>query len=738
VKQLVQKLMDGSMSILDVPLPLVGPGMVLVRNRYSLISVGTERSTVTAARDSLIGKARSKPQQVKQVLDTLRQQGPVQTYRAVMKKLDAYSPLGYSSAGTVLAVGSDVRELRVGDRVACAGAGYANHAEVVAVPANLCVPLPADADLALAAYNTVGAIALQGVRQADLRLGETCVVLGMGLLGHLTGLILRASGVRVFGLDLRASAVELGRAHCLDDGGLMDDPMVPDRLLQLSGGIGADGVIITAATKSLDPINLAGKLLRKRGAVVIVGDVPTGFQRDPDFYRKELSLRMSCSYGPGRYDLAYEEKGYDYPPGYVRWTENRNMQAFQALLHSKRVDAGYLTTHTYAFADAPTAYDMIVKGSEPCLGVLLEYSPDADVGNGRVVTLSDSTPAAAGKPGVGFIGAGSYALGHLVPNIAADKSITLTGILTASGSSSRGVAEKYGFRYATGDPLEILSDADTTAVFIATRHDSHATYVQQALTAGKHVFVEKPLCLTDGELQAIGAAHQAGNTQVLVGFNRRFSPLARKARAAFGPGPMAMIYRVNAGAIPAGTWIQDAELGGGRIVGEVCHFVDLLTWMNGSLPVTVHAASLRDPAGQDDTVAINLGFANGSVGSIAYYANGAKQLPKEMIEIYQSGQVAVIDDFRELSVYTGGNRKKTRLLNQDKGQATMVQEFLRRVREGGAALIPFAELSAVTAATFSILRSLRSGQAEAVSIRRDTPAQAVSGLEPAVEEAAGD
>lgn len=698
------------MAVLDVSPPMLGRGMVLVENHFSLISVGTERSTVSAARDSLLGKARGRPEQVKQVIETLKQQGPVQTYRAVMKKLDSWSPLGYSSAGVIAAVAPDVRGFRPGDRVACAGAGYANHAEVVAVPANLCVRLPKGADLSLAAYNTVGAIALQGVRQADLRIGETCVVIGMGLLGHLTALILKASGVRVFGIDLRPAAVELGRRHCLDGGGTMDDPGLADRVEQLSGGIGADAVIITAATRSLDPINLAGRLLRKRGTAVIVGDVPTGFQRDPDFYRKELSLRMSCSYGPGRYDLNYEEKGVDYPAGYVRWTENRNMQAFQELLHSGRIDAGYLTTHRFPFAEAPGAYDRIVKGEGDFLGVVLEYTPTGQAA-GQRIPVAAATGIARGVPGIAFIGAGSYALGNLLPNLPRDGSVAFTGVATASGSSSRGVAEKYGFRYSTSEPGELLADPETTAVFIATRHDSHGDYVRQALAAGKDVFVEKPLCTTREELDEIATMIAGSSNRLMVGFNRRFAPLAVRARSELGEGPMAMIYRVNAGAIPANTWIQDEELGGGRIIGEVCHFIDFLTWMNGSLPVTVHANGLRGAGDLEDTVTLSLGFANGSIGSIAYFANGPKKLPKEYIEIYQGGQVAIIHDFRELTLTTARGQNRVKSMGQDKGQKGMVEAFVGALKAGGSVAIPFEELYAVTATGFAALASLRTGRA---------------------------
>jgi len=700
MKQLTQKLKDGVMTIQEVPVPVLGDAMVLVRNHYSVISTGTEGSTVKTARKSLIGKAKERPQQVKQVIDVLQKQGPVQTYRAVMKKLDAYSPLGYSSAGEVIAVGTGVTEFQIGDRVACAGVGYANHAEVVAVPVNLCVKLSPDADLRAASYNTLGAIAMQGVRQADLRIGETCVVIGLGLIGQLSGQILRAGGIRVVGVDLDADAVASAKEKSADLALLRSAPGIEATIHEFSQGLGVDAVIIAAGTGSLDPVNFAGAICRKRGRVVVVGAVPTGFDRDPHYYRKELDLRMSCSYGPGRYDAQYEEKGVDYPAAYVRWTEKRNMAAFQELVRYGSVNVAPLTTHEVALDDAPMAYEMIVDRSEPFLGVLIRYDVEQPVEQAAVHLRA---PRPAGKVTLGFIGAGSYAQGNLLPNLPRnDADVVCRGVMTSSGTTSKGVAEKFGFEFCCSSEKEILENPDINTIFVATRHNTHADYVTKALSAGKHVYVEKPLCLTAAELQAISAAYHAQASLLMVGFNRRFAPLAIELKKAVGSdsGPVSMLYRINAGSIPADSWIHDPDVGGGRIIGEVCHFVDFMVFMCGALPTSVDAISLGDPQHLNDTLTVNLMFADGSIGTIAYFANGGKSLPKEYVEVHRGGVTGVLDDFKRLDVYAGRHSKR-RLLNQDKGQANMVRTFLDCVKNGSSAPIPWEEIDAVTKTTLT-------------------------------------
>lgn len=687
-------------------MPAVSAGTVLVRNHYSVISAGTEGATVETARKSLVGKARERPQQAKQVIEVLKTQGPVQTYRAVMKKLDALSPLGYSSGGVVVAVGEGVEGFSVGDKVACAGVGYANHAEVVCVPRNLCVGLAPDADLKRASYNTLGAIALQGIRQADLRIGESCAVIGLGLLGQLTCLMLRASGVKTFGIDIESFAVEMARSHCADHVWLRSDPVISGQIEAATGGLGVDAVIITAGTSSLDPINFAGQIVRRKGRVVIVGAVPAGFDRDPYWYRKEVELRMSCSYGPGRYDLKYEEKGLEYPAAYVRWTENRNMQAFQELIYNRRIDLDYLTTHEFPLNDAPKAYDMILSQSEPVLGIVLRYDIKKPLKRQKV---NVRRIAPAGKVRIAFIGAGSYAQGNLLPNIPRnDPDVSRIGILTNSGTTSKRVAERFNFEFCTADKRDLLAHRGVNTVFIATRHDSHARYVSEALDAGKHVFVEKPLCLRPEELSEIERVQrQRPDLHLLVGFNRRFAPHAVELKKRVGTGPMSMVYRVNAGAVPKDAWIQDKDIGGGRIVGEVCHYVDFFVWMANSLPRSVHAIAVRDPHNLNDTLSINLAFENGSIGTICYFANGSTKVPKEHIEVYCAGLTGVIRNFRRLEIYGDGRPLHRRLLNQDKGQAQMVRLFLKSIKEGSVPLIAPREIYAVTKACFAILESIR-------------------------------
>lgn len=699
------------MQVLEVPLPVLGPGKVLVRNHYSLISPGTEGSSVTAARKSLIGKAKERPQQVKQVIDALKQQGPVQTYRAVMKKLDSYSPLGYSSAGEVIKVASDVQGFVVGDKVACGGAGYANHAEIIAVPSNLCVKLPENSDLKRAAYNTVGAIALQGIRQADLKIGETCAVVGLGLIGQLTCLILRASGIKVVGIDINPGMVEIASKHCANPAFIREEPGLAEKIGEFTEGIGVDAVIITAGTRSLDPVNFAGQIARKKGRVVIVGAAPTGFDREPYWYKKELELRMSCSYGPGRYDPEYEEKGIDYPAAYVRWTEKRNMLAFQELVHSGRIDLSYLTTHEFTLEHAPQAYDMIVSRSEPFLGIILKYDVHKPIARHQIAIR----PAKAeGKVNIAFVGAGSYAQQNLLPNIPRnDNNVTCVGIMTNSGTTSKRVAEKFNFQFCTSEPTDIFENNTINIVFIATRHNSHAGYVKSALTAGKHVFVEKPLCLTEKELSEIEELYNSSNhcCQLMVGFNRRFASHAVELKKHLGNAPISMLYRVNAGPIPGDNWIQDKDIGGGRIVGEACHFIDFLTWLCGALPRHVHAVAIPDPDGLNDTVSINLQFANGSIGSLSYFSNGSKEMPKEYVEVYSAGLIGIIRDFKELEIRSTGKPRRKKSLVQDKGQACMVKAFIKSIKEGGSPLIPFDEIFAVTRTTFAVVESLRTHQA---------------------------
>lgn len=720
MKQLTQKLKSGQMQILEAPCPMLSRGHILIKNHYSLISPGTEGSTVRAARANIIEKAKERPQQVQQVFYTLKMQGPVQTYRTVMKKLDAYSPLGYSCAGEVIEIAPDVTTFSVGDFVACGG-NSASHAEVASVPINLCTKLPTDVNLRDASYNTLGAIALQGIRQADLRLGETCAVIGLGLLGHLTCLLLKASGIRVIGIDINPVMVEMAK-HCADLTLLREQSEITPQIEQFTGGIGCDAVIITAASDSLDPINFAGAICRKRGTVVIVGSVPTGFDREPDYYRKELQIKMSCSYGPGRYDPIYEEKGIDYPPGYVRWTENRNMAAFQEMVNSGKIDLSYLTTHVFKLEDAPKAYDLILKKEEPYLGILIEYDASKPVSRDRIpINPRSNNRNVSSTISIGFIGGGSYAQSYLLPNIPKDQNIALKGVLTATPAGSRSVGDRFGFEFCTGSEDDILKHQDINTLFIATRHDSHFHYVKKGLESGKHIFVEKPLCLTLEELTEIKELYTSLivsrplSPMLMVGYNRRFSPLALMLKDRILQAPLAMTYRVNAGPVPADSWIQDVEVGGGRIIGEVCHFIDFMVFLTGSFPKYVYAVSMTDPNHLNDTVNINLEFENGSIGTMSYFSNGAKSVPKENIEVYHAGMTAIIHDFKSLEIHGGKKPFKKRLLSQNKGQKNMIKEFLRAVKDGLSSPIPFNEVYAVSLATFKAVESIRTRRSLEIS-----------------------
>ena len=720
MQQIAQKLITGDIKIIEVPIPEPGPREVLVKNIYSCISPGTESSTVKAARKGYIGKAKERPEQFKQVIEKLKTHGIIQTYRDVMKKLDSYSSLGYSSVGQVIDIGSKIREFAIGDYVACGG-GSACHGEIISVPENLCVKISPQTDFKQAAYNSLGSIALQGIRQGDLRLGEICAVIGLGVIGQLTCVLLKAAGIKVIGIDIDPYMVRMAEIHCADKAFLREDPGIEQKILNESNGMGCDAVIITASSDSLDPINFAGAISRKKGTIVVIGAVPTGFDREPHFYKKELTVKMSCSYGPGRYDPLYEEKGLDYPYTYVRWTEKRNMQAFQDLIYSKKIDINFLTTHIFKLEDAPKAYETILSKSEPFAGILIEYNIEKPIEKEKIIIRSSSLPSRSSGITIGFIGAGSYAQGYILPNISKDRDVILKGVMTKTPNSSRSVAERFGFEYCTCNAEDILGNDEINTVFIATRHDSHGKYVISALKAGKHVYVEKPLCLTIEELEEIKNIYYSLITNhqspiiLMLGFNRRFSPLSEIVKKFLGPKPMSMIYRINAGFIPTDSWIQDPEVGGGRIIGEVCHFIDYLTFLNGSLPITVYATSLIDPRNLNDILNISLQYENGSIGTIHYFANGSKLVPKEYIEVYQSGITAIINDFKRISIFSNKKHLDKKYFVQNKGQKEEIKAFFEAIKHRNYSPIPFEHIFNTSLVTFKIIESIKSGQVIQIS-----------------------
>ncbi len=715
MKQVLQNFKTGELSVGEVPPPALARGFVLVRNHFSLISAGTERSTVSTAQASLLGKARQRPDLVRQVIDSFRKDGFSETLKRVRTKLETLKELGYSSAGTVLASMDTHGRFKPGDRVACGGGGYASHAGVVTVPQNLVARVPATVGLDAAAFTTLGAIAMQGVRQADPRLGEFVCVIGLGLLGQITGQILRANGCQVFGVDTAESMVALAEKTSCHAARTRSDTVMESAFAAFTGGRGFDAVIITAATQSTDPVELATTILRQKGVIVIVGAVPMNIPREPHFYKKELQLKISCSYGPGRYDPTYEEEGQDYPYGYVRWTENRNMEAFVKLLENRSVDVQPLVTHVFDIEQAEKAYEIVTgKISERHLGILLKYPESLETHPVEAVPQAATGPRAT--PGIGFIGAGSFAQKFLIPF--AQRGGDLLSVVTSRGITAKSVGEKFRFRTHSTDAHHVLADPAVNTVFIATRHDTHAAFAVAALEAGKNVFVEKPLALREDELaQVLEVASRQSDCRLLVGYNRRFSPLARQAREVFRrvSGPLLINYRVNAGFLPKEHWTQ-TEQGGGRILGEVCHFVDLMQFLTGSEPVDVHAVSVASDNAQmpdHDNVVISLRFRNGSVGQISYIACGDKLLSKERIEIFGGGQSFVIDDFRLGEHYAAGSRRKLKL--SGKGHQEEVEAFLGAIRHGRPSPIPLESLAQTSLVTFAILDSLRTGLPQVVS-----------------------
>jgi polar amino acid transport system substrate-binding protein len=648
-------------------------------------------------------------------LDSFRKDGFAETLKRVRTKLETLKELGYSSAGTVLASMDTQGRFKPGDRVACGGGGYASHAGIVTVPQNLLVKVPETVGLDAAAFTTLGAIAMQGVRQANPRLGEFVCVIGLGLLGQITAQILRANGCQVFGVDTAEPMAALAAKTGCHSARARADAGLDTAFAAFTGGHGFDAVIVTAATQSTDPVELATAILRRKGVLVIVGAVPMSIPREPHFYKKELELKISCSYGPGRYDPTYEEGGQDYPYGYVRWTENRNMAAFVRLLENRSVDVQPLVTHVFEIEQAEKAYDIVTgKTSERHLGILLKYPETSEL---PVETTPQLAPGSTATVGIGFIGAGSFAQKFLIPF--ARRGGDLLSVVTSRGITAKSVAEKFHFRSHSTEVRNILADPAINTVFIATRHDTHAAFASAALDAGKNVFVEKPLAIHEDEFEEVlEVARRRSDCRLMVGYNRRFSPLARQAREVFQrvAGPLLINYRVNAGFLPKDHWTQ-TEQGGGRILGEVCHFVDLLQFLTGSEPVRVYAMSVaadNDQVPDQDNVVISLSFQNGSVGQIGYLACGDKLLNKERIEIFGGGQSFIIDDFRMGEHYAGGTRRTLKL--PGKGHQEEVEAFLQAIREARVSPIPLRSMALTSTATFAILDSLRTGLPQTISL----------------------
>lgn len=693
MKQIEQSYRTGKMRLADAPVPLAGLGKNLVRTRISLISAGTEKQIIDLAKSSLAGKARARPDLVRKTLDKMKNEGVLPTVRKVFAKLDTPIPLGYSLAGTVEDCGTNAGGFAAGDRVACAGAAVANHADFNSVPKNLTVRIPPEVSDVDASFVTLGAIALQGVRVTNPTLGEVVVVIGLGLIGQLTVQLLKANGCKVIGFDPNPSRAALAKDMGAD---IAVHEGLEGAVAAATDGLGADAVIVTASSKSSAPANQAAELSRMKGRVVIVGMVGMDLDRDP-FYKRELDLRLSMSYGPGRYDPAYEEEGHDYPLPYVRWTEQRNMAAFLDLVAQGKVTPTKLVTHRFPIDKALDAYALMDSG-EPHLAILLTYPEDSVID--RSVAVGPAAKSHDGKVGVGFIGFGNYARSVLLPAVQASGSANLRTVVTATGLSAVNGAEKFGFAQAATDPEELFADPDCHAIFIATRHDTHADLARRALAAGKHVFVEKPLALNHADLGSVLEAQAASGSILTVGFNRRFAPMVERARqeVAKAGGPAIMHYRVNAGYIPPESWVHGPQ-GGGRIVGEACHFVDTLSAIVGSDPVSVEASR---PAGVGDSSQALLRFADGSTGVVTYSSLGDSSIPKEELEIMARGLHIRLTDYRKLAITSGGKTETVSAGTQDKGQTALVKAFLDAIRNGGAAPITPETLYAVSAATLEM------------------------------------
>ncbi len=713
MRQVLQNIRSGNLEVSSIPAPAAADGEVLIVNQASLVSAGTEKMVMDLAKKSLLGKARERPDQVRRVLEKIRNEGLINTFRQVRQKLDEPMTMGYSGAGIVLACGAGVQNFKPGDRVASNGP----HAEIVSVAKNLCAHVGDNVPFEQACFAVLGSIAMQGVRLAQCKLGETVFVIGLGLVGQLTVALAKAAGLVVIGTDLDAAKCTLAQKMGAD---FAVPGLGASQVETITSGLGADAVIITASTKSNTPIEIAANAVRQKGRVILVGVVGLEIDRRP-FYFKEAEFVVSCSYGPGRYDPNYEEHGHDYPPAYVRWTQQRNIQSVLDLMHRGQLNVQPLISHRFSIDNAVDAYEMINTGSQPFLGVVIQYPKvsasdiDATIQGPRSISLR-ARPSEPGKIRCGVLGAGNFARMVMLPAIDKSELFAPAVICSGKGVTAHHAGTTSGFESATTDENQVFDDNSINTVFSLTRHDQHARHVISAIQRGKNIFVEKPLCLALEELQQIEAALDASGDKapaIMVGFNRRFSPAAVKLRSFFSrvSTPLTIAIRFNAGDLPADHWTQNDEVGGGRIIGEACHAIDLATFLADSVPIRVFAESVavKDPQQiSDDQCFITLRHANGSISSIGYFAGGDKAFPKERVEVFGGGQVGVIDDFRILQTCRSG-KTKTESFAQDKGHNAEVIAFAEAISSGGESPIPWGQIVATTLASIGAVRSLREG-----------------------------
>ena len=713
MKQILQNYKSGELILEDVACPVCKPGGVLVQTAFSFVSSGTERMKVEQAKMSLIGKARARPDQVQKFLQSAKQEGFVKTYKKAMDRLDTPTPLGYSCSGRVVEVGRNIDEFHVGDLVACAGAGFANHAEVNFVPANLCSKIPEGVDLRDAVLTTVGSIALQGVRQGQVSLGENVAVIGLGLVGQIVAQIIKAMSCKVIGIDLDDSKLKLASDLGSDFVFNGKEELLLEKINNATLGGGIDTVIITAATSSNETILLAGNVLRDRGTIVIIGNVKMDLPWKL-YYEKELNVVFSRSYGPGRYDKNYEEKGIDYPIGYVRWTEKRNMQTILELIRDGKIYTQKLISKSLPFAQAVEGYEML-EGDRSIMSILFEYSGQDLNGRHAAKVEFQNRPAGSqeDKLGVSFLGAGKFAETMLLPHLKANPEVQLKGVISGTGVTAGKAAKKFGFEGVVADAEEIFKNQNTNAIFIVTRHDLHAPNVVRGLESGKNVFVEKPLALTYDELAQIVKTFDAAEGGLMVGYNRRFSPHALHAKKSMKKvnGPVEILYRINAGHFPADHWYQDMEEGGGRIIGEVCHFVDFVQFLSDANPVRVYAETIsgNKSALNNDNVSIIIRLSDGSTATITYIANGDPSFEKERVEIFGNKIVVVIENFCQTVVAATGKTKSFKTRGIQKGHPEELTAFVNAIRSDKPLPISFESLVLTTLTTFKIVDSIRTG-----------------------------
>lgn len=732
MKQVLQSYKTGALEVADVPAPALQRNTLLVHSKASLISIGTERYMLELGKKSLLGKALARPDLVRQVVNKVRSEGLAEAYRQAMGRLDSPVPLGYSAAGVVAAVGDGVSGFAEGDRVACAGSGIASHAEVLCVPHTLAVKIPSGVSFEAASFVAVGGIAMHTVRMAQITFGERVAVLGLGLLGQIAVQILGAAGCQVCGLDVVRDKVDMALTHGAQSGAVIGHDDVTSVMRAFSDGQGADAVLIFASSESNEPIELAAEITRPRGRIVVPGLVGLDIPRKI-FYEKELNFVVSRAWGPGMYDPQYEAGKIDYPLPYVRWTAQRNMEHFLALLADGRVTVDHLITHRYPIEQAVSAYEMIMSSREPVIGVVLQYPQDPDPARTIRLGHHDRQSASAAQPAggkdlrprdpvrIGLVGAGLFAKGTLLPALKGVHGAALHAVATSSGVSGSHLARRYGLSYATTDTDALLSDPDIDLIMILTRHGSHADLVAKALHAGKHVFVEKPLALDEAQLQQVIEAYQETPGQLMVGFNRRFAPLTAFAvsRLTRVSRPLIVTVRANVGYIAPEVWVHDPQQGGGNIIGEVCHFVDLIQTITGFQPTSVYARPVEasgDGIIAEDNVIITLSMADGSIGTIIYTALGDKAFERERVEVFGGGAACVIENFRTLTWSSAGRHKQVGsiLSGVDRGHRAEMEALITALRTGQPFPVTFESYISTTRATFAAIESLRTGMPVAI------------------------